>query len=66
MLLSVKWHPSLGVVVVGLNSGEIYTLILDSKTIREIKLPVVHSYPIQFLEWASESQLLSLDSVGRT
>ncbi|KZS12398.1 Intraflagellar transport protein 140 [Daphnia magna] len=64
VLLSVKWHPSLGIVVVGLNSGEIYTLILDSKTIREIKLPVVHSYPIQFLEWASESQLLSLDSVG--
>lgn len=66
MLVSVKWHPSLGIIVVGLNSGEIYTLILEGKSMREVKLPTAHSYPIQFLEWASESQLLSLDNVGRS
>ncbi len=62
-LVSIKWHPTLAVVTVGSDIGEIYTLILETKILKEIKVPTVQKHPVWFLCWANENQLLSLNSV---
>ena len=51
-------------IVIGSESGEIYSLILEENILRELKLPGIHKQPVQFLKWANDNQLLSLDVVS--
>lgn len=61
--MAVSWHPTLPLLAVGLDSGDLFSLLLNDKALKDTRFASPQKNPIQHLKWASENQLLSLDSV---
>lgn len=68
--LAAKWHPSQPTLVIGCESGELFSLSIESEAVKEVRLPLVQKdadttqlSPLKFLKWANENQLLTLDIV---
>lgn len=62
-LLSMAWHPDETVLVLGSDTGELFSISWEKEIQKERKFPLVHKHAVKYMSWANDTQFISLDTV---